>query len=112
MGRADWIKWAMVTPDPFEIEWSSKGRDRIAAIERAMKICAPGMFDGHPKRIGVIAYLRMMWATDIFTKDLKPPRLSFREERMLLIVVLDNARRKEAAKLEVPPEGRRGGFRL
>ena len=112
MRRADWIKRAIVTPDPVEIEWSSKGRDRIAAIEQVMKICAPGLFDGHPKRIGVIAFLRMMWAIDIFTKDLKPPRLSFREERLLLIVVLGNARRKEAAKLEVPPEGRRGGFRL
>lgn len=111
MGRAGWIDGAHVTPDPFKIVWASKGRGRIAAIEQTLQICSPGLFDGHSKHIGVIAYLRMMWAIDVFTKDLKPPRLSFREEMTLMAVVLERALRKKAAKLEVPPEGRRGGFR-
>ena len=111
MGRALWIDRAMVTPDPFKIEWSSKGQARITAIEQTMNIFAPRLFDKHSKRAGVIAYLQMMWVISIFTKDLKPPRLSFREEWTLMAVVLERALRKKAATLEVPPDVRRGGFR-
>ena len=38
MGRAGWIERAVVTPDPFEIVWSSKGRDRIAAIGQTLNM--------------------------------------------------------------------------
>ena len=57
MVRARWIERALVTPDPISIEWSSKGHNRMAAIVKAVRKYAPGLFDGTPKRLGTIKYL-------------------------------------------------------
>jgi hypothetical protein len=85
-GRARWIDCSIVTPDPFTIVWSQRGRERMQLVRDIVIALAPRSFDASARPCGQLASIWHNWRLMWNTLELRRPRMRRHEETALLAI--------------------------
>ena len=99
LSGARWAQGSIVTPDPFVIVWSAKGRERMMEVVDVIKKTRPGLLEKDARPFGNFAYLRYLWHFRKATRELRPPSLSTREEAALVAMAVVIVQRPEALRV-------------